>query len=126
MRKLKTSHKLAAAMTAGMMLGASDAHAQAVNATNLTANLVGSSTAFTDLMSLLGYVGGTGFALAGIYKLKQHVDNPGQTPMKDGMMRLAAGGALLSLPFIVNVMQGSVADDAANATTSISKMVTFQ
>jgi len=36
------------------------------------------------------------------------VDNPGQHAMKDGLVRLGAGGGLLSLPYITSAMVGTV------------------
>jgi hypothetical protein len=116
-KKTKVSHRLAAAATVGMVTGGSSgAFAIDGDINTLVGNLVTSSAGFTQLMNVLGYVGGSGMAVAGIFKLKQHVDNPGQTPMKDGIMRLAAGGALLTLPFITSVMQNSVGQDAAGNT----------
>jgi hypothetical protein len=40
----------------------------------------------------------------GVLKIKDHVENPGQTPLKDGAIRLAAGGALFALPIIYEAM----------------------
>ena len=51
---------------------------------------------------------GAGLSVAGILKVKGHVDSPANHPLKDGLMRLAAGGALLSLPFMTAAMQGSI------------------
>ena len=127
-RKAGMSHRLAAAMTVGVMAtgAAAPAFAGVLGGTsdmyNLTNNITSASNRFTQLMTLLGYVGGSGFAIAGIYKLKLHVDNPGNTPLKDGLMRLAAGGALLSLPFIIRVIQGSVnnGDAGSNAIVGIT------
>jgi hypothetical protein len=135
--KSKLTHKLAALATTAMMMystGASAAAAAAppaaagsVDANTLVGNLTTSSAGLTTLLGLLGYVGGSGFAVAGIYKLKMHVDNPGQTPMKDGVMRLAAGGGLLSLPFMVATMQGSVGEGNANtAQSALYKVSSFQ
>jgi len=119
MKNFKTSHRLAAAITTGAMLGSSgSAFAGVTDARALVDNIITASTGFTNLLSLLGYIGGSGMAVAGIFKLKQHVDNPGQTPMKDGVMRLATGGALLSLPFVTATMQGSIAEANGGATAN--------
>ena len=125
MKKVKTTHKLAAAATSGMMMASSKgALAGAINANDLVGNIMESSKSFTDMINLLGYIGGSGLAVAGIFKLKQHVDNPGQHPMKDGLMRLAAGGGLLALPFMTRAMQGSVSNGNNDALT-ITKLDTF-
>lgn len=126
-KKMQTTHRLAAAVTAGMIAGSSTgAFAGAViDANKLMTNIVSSSKSMTDLINLLGYIGGSGLAVAGIFKLKQHVDNPGQTPLKDGVMRLAAGGALLSVPFMTQVMQGSISQGDSGPITA-HKVSQFQ
>lgn len=78
-------------------------------------NIVTASSGFQNLISTVCWLGGAGLGVAGIFKLKQHVDNPGQTPMKDGLVRLGAGGGLLAFPFIQTAMQGSISNDAADA-----------
>ena len=124
-KKTKITHRLAAAATVGMMMSQSTLGFAAVDANSLVTNLVKSSKGFTDLINVLGYVGGSGLAVAGIFKLKQHVDAPSNVPMKDGVMRLAAGGALLTLPFITSVMQGSVGEGDASVLTA-QKVGQFQ
>jgi hypothetical protein len=113
--KRSNTHKLAAAITAGMMVGSSEAFAGGQNFTNMTSNIVTSSGTLPNLISTVAYVGGIGLAVAGIFKLKQHVDNPGQTPMKDGLIRLGAGGGLLALPFMTEAMTNTISNGAGSA-----------
>src|SRR4051812_3156832 len=96
----KINHRLAAIMTAGMMVSGAGSAFSAPNTNSLVANLKANAQGFTDMIGLIGYIGGSGYAMAGIFKLKQHSDNPQATPLKDGLMRLAAGGGLLSVPFM--------------------------
>jgi hypothetical protein len=106
----KITHKLAAAATVGMMAGsATDAHA-AINFKDMSSNIAVASSGFNNLISIVCWVAGAGLGVAGIFKLKQHVDNPGQTPMKDGLIRIACGGGLLAFPFIQQAMQGSISN----------------
>lgn len=112
MKRSKLSHKLAAAATVGMLAGQSTA-ALASSADDLTQaskNVVQAVSGTVALISTLAYIAGAGLALAGIFKLKQHVDNPAQAPMKDALIRLACGGMFLALPFMMRVMQGSISD----------------
>jgi hypothetical protein len=44
----------------------------------------------------------------GILKIKDHVENPQQTPLKDGAIRLAAGGGLFALPIIYSAMKSTI------------------
>jgi hypothetical protein len=114
MKQAKTSHRLAAIATVGMITGgATCAHAATSTATtfkDMSSNIAVASSGFNNLISIICWVAGAGLGVAGIFKLKQHVDNPGQTPMKDGLIRIACGGGLLAFPFIQQAMQGSISN----------------
>lgn len=106
------AHKLAAAVTTGLMLAGTDAHA-AQNMSNVTKNIVTSTSALPNLISIVAYIAGLAMAVFGIMKIKEHVDNPGQVKLKDGIIRLGVGGALLALPFILNVMTNTLSNGQA-------------
>lgn len=126
MKKSKNMHKLAAALTAGAIVadGGSEAFATGNNMSAVTDKLVASATGLPQMITMIAYICGIALAVAGIFKLKQHVDNPGQTPMKDGLMRLTAGGALLALPFLTDAMQGSVGDNTMALDSSGLETIT--
>jgi uncharacterized membrane protein HdeD (DUF308 family) len=65
-------------------------------------------------ITTLTYIVGILLAIAGIYKLKEAVDNPGQNSIQDGFIRLAAGGALIALPTIVSTMGGTFGQAAGD------------
>ncbi len=115
MRKDKIAHKLAAALTTGLLVGESTS-ASATNFTNVVSNITTSSSTLPNLISTVAYIGGIGLGVAGVFKLKQHVDNPGQHPMKDGLVRLGAGGALLALPYLTTAMLGTVGTAGGGVT----------
>lgn len=126
--KASTTKKLAAILTAGVMAGSGTAHAGGNDFKNVTSAIVDSSSTLPNLISTVAYIGGIGLGVAGIFKLKQHVDNPGQTPMKDGLVRLGAGGGLLALPFMTQVMTDTINNasaDEATATDVEFNAVTF-
>lgn len=107
--KTRMNHKLAAIATMGMIAAATEAKAQsAINFSTMSGNIITASSGFNNLISVVCWIGGAGLGVAGIFKLKNHVDNPGQTPMKDGLVRLGCGGGLLAFPFIMQAMQGSI------------------
>ena len=110
--KTKLNHQLAAIATMGMIAGAStDAHAQtATTFADMARNIILAVSGSNNLISTVCWIGGAGLGVAGIFKLKNHVDNPAQTPMKDGLVRLGCGGALLAFPFIQQAMQGSISN----------------
>lgn len=71
-------------------------------------NVVVSWGSLTDILSTLAYFAGAFLCVHGIFKFKNHVDNPAQTPLSDGIKRILAGGMFLSLPFMVRSIRGSI------------------
>jgi|NOAtaT_7_FD_contig_71_1404729_length_590_multi_2_in_0_out_0_1 hypothetical protein len=109
MKRSYFTHKMAAAMTtAALSMSSAKSFASGIGFDNTAQNIADSTQSFTRLIALTAYIGGTGLAVAGIFKLKQHVDNPGQVMMKDGLVRLGAGGGLLALPFVMQSMQETI------------------
>lgn len=114
------THQLAAMATVALITGASRAVQAAgplpgngglgLTFKDMSSNIAVASSGFNNLISILCWVAGASLGVVSIFKLKQHVDSGGQTPMKDGLIRLAAGGALLALPFIERAMQASVSN----------------
>lgn len=123
MKNIKNiTHKLAAIATIGVMAGAStEAYAgTATTFKTMSQNIIAASSSFQSLISTVCWIGGAGLGVAGIFKLKQHVDNPGQTAMKDGLIRIGAGGGLLAFPFIMSAMQGSISNGNLNKVNASS------
>jgi hypothetical protein len=77
-------------------------------------NLVDEVATVPAFITTLTYIVGILLAIAGIYKLKEAVDNPGQNSIQDGFIRLAAGGALIALPTIVSTMGGTFGQGAGD------------
>jgi hypothetical protein len=107
--------RLSAVATVGLMMGISDAYA-GTGFQDATDNIVTSSSDIPNLISTVSYIGGAGLGVAGVLKMKQHVDNPTQAPLKDGLVRLGAGGGLLALPFVLNSMSTTIGDSAATVS----------
>lgn len=123
----KTYSKMGALMVAGMVTGhASDAYAQAAKTGNadfgtITKNIIIGIQDVPGLLSALAYLFGILLGVLGVMKIKDHVENPTQTPLKDGAIRLAIGGALFALPLIFEAMlettnNGNAANSAAAAS----------
>jgi len=111
MDKMNNMHKLAAAITTGMLVGESSAaNATAMTFRDVSTNLITAAGGLPMMIETVAYVGGIGLGVAGIFKLKSHVDNPAQVQMKDGLVRLGAGGGLLALPYVTNAMMGSISN----------------
>ena len=124
MKRFKMTHKIAAAVTAGVLISESGEASAAVTTglQALSTNIVNSAGTLPNMISTVAYIGGIGLGVAGIFKLKQHVDNPGQHPMKDGLVRLGAGGGLLALPYMTEVMTSTINAGQAGAAPAVATL----
>jgi hypothetical protein len=121
----KHYYSLGAAMTAGMVISASSAHAAAGNSfSTISKNVSTSIEDLPGLLAALSYLFGILLAVLGIMKIKDHVENPSQTPLKDGAIRLLAGGALFAIPIISEAMFSTVGTGQAQQAATLKK-VTF-
>ncbi len=118
--KRSMTHKLAACATLGMIAGSASAADAATTFRDMSNNMIAASGGFNNLISVVCWIGGAGLGVAGIFKLKMHVDNPGQSPMKDGLVRIGCGGALLAFPFIQQAMQGSISNGSLQKNNASS------
>ncbi len=71
-------------------------------------NMQASWGSFQNLLSTVAWLSGAFLGTAAIFKFKDHVDNPAQTPLSMGVKRMIAGGMMLSLPFSLNAVHGSI------------------
>lgn len=125
-KRTKTTYcKLGALMTVGTVAFAGDAFA-AANTFSTISNKIGASiAALPGLISGIAYLIGIILAVLGIMKIKDHVENPNQTPLKEGAIRLIAGGLLFALGFLMEVMLNTVGDSSATVKAVKLKGVTF-
>lgn len=105
------SLQMSAAFMAGYMLTATEV--QANNFNSIGSNVVNSIAQMPQLLSALSYMFGILLGVLGIMKIKDHVENPGNEPLKNGAIRLAAGGALLALPIVFESMLNTVGSEGA-------------
>ena len=119
-KKLQTkSRVMSAALVTGLMLGSSgDAHAN--NMSSIAKNITTSIESVPGLLTGLAYMFGILIGVLGILKIKDHVENPQQTPLKDGAVRLAAGGALFALPIVYEAMFETIGTGAGASAANLS------
>lgn len=113
---MKKYQLAAIATTVALLSSSSDALASGTGFQNITQGIASSANNVPKLLGIVAYIGGIGMGIAGALKLKAHVDNPGQAPLKDGLARLGIGGALLALPTLLEAMSTAVGT-GANANT---------
>jgi len=117
---------LAVAVTAGAVMFPELANASAGKSfVDVTTNITDSSATLPNLITTVAYMAGIAMAVFGILKLKGHVDNPGQVPIKDGLVRLGCGGALLALPVILEAMTATIGDDGVSTTNTALTAITY-
>ncbi len=83
------------------------------------------ANAISDLPGLLAgiaYLLGILFGTLGILKLKAHVENPNQAPMKDAVIRLLAGGALFALPMVYEAMINTIGAGTATKAAVLNEV----
>jgi hypothetical protein len=79
------------------------ASAQDLNAS--VSKLTGTElTNVPDIINACFYIGGAAFTGSGLLKLKQYSENPGQTPLGQGVGRVSVGAGLLALPYISSAL----------------------
>jgi hypothetical protein len=97
------SLQLSAMVTVGIMAGSQNAFAE-TDFSDVTDSLESSLGTVPTLISGASYILGTLLGVLGILKIKDHVEQPTSVKLQEGAIRLAAGGGLLALPFIQDVM----------------------
>lgn len=97
-----------AGIIAGVLCGASAARAN--NFGDIASNMVDSIEELPGLISGVSYAIGLLLGILGVLKLKDHVENPGNTPLKDGAIRMVAGGALFALPIVFEAMRNTIGE----------------
>ena len=120
----KTYYAMGAALTIGTFASGSAHAAAGNNFGSIAGNINTSIASLPGLLTGLAYMFGILLGVLGIMKIKDHVENPTQTPLKDGAVRLAAGGALFALPIMFEAMFETVGS-GANASAAQLNAVSF-
>lgn len=118
MKKIKTKMMTAGAATfVGLVSGVESASASTSGGgqgfNDIIDNMEGSISNIPGLISGIAYMMGILLGVLGILKIKDHVENPGQTPLQQGAIRLAAGGGLFALPIVYEAMQTTIGNDGS-------------
>ena len=75
-------------------------------------SIISGISSLPGLLTGLSYMMGLLFSVLGVLKIKDHVENPTQTQLKEGAIRLAAGGALFLIPVVTTAMQDLITTGA--------------
>ncbi len=102
-----------AAMFIGLVSGVESTFAAGANFNKIVDNMEGSISNIPGLISGVSYMMGIMLGVLGILKIKDHVENAGQTKLQEGAIRLAAGGGLFALPIVYEAMRTTIGTDGA-------------
>lgn len=109
--KIKLDYKLLgvqAAFVAGLIGKSAGANAAGNDWSDIATNITESIEELPGMLSGIAYMIGLLLGVMGVMKIKDHVENPSNTPLKDGAVRLAAGGALFGLPIVFESMLNTI------------------
>lgn len=93
-------------MALAVLLEPSSAHAQSLG--DSIESFLQSLNDTPQLVKTVAYVMGIALGIWGIFKIKDHVDAPMQTPLRAGILRLIGGGMLLSLPMVTEALYNTL------------------
>lgn len=102
-----------AATFIGLVSGVESAFAAGNNFNKIVTNMEGSISNIPGLISGVSYMMGILLGVLGILKIKDHVENPSQTKLQDGAIRLAAGGGLFAMPIVYEAMRNTIGNQGA-------------
>jgi len=116
-----------AATFIGLVSGVESAFAQNTGKgfNKIVDNMETSISGIPGLISGVAYMMGILLGVLGILKIKDHVENPGQTPLQQGAIRLAAGGGLFALPIVYEAMQQTIGDSGSLVAAPKVKAITL-
>ena len=117
----KQSLMVSAASSVYFLAGIEDAEASGADFSTIAENVNTSISSLPGLLTGLAYMFGILLGVLGILKIKDHVENPSQTQLSHGAIRLAAGGALFALPIVYEAMQETI-DNGGGDTVSAAKL----
>lgn len=101
--------------------GSGDAAAGNNDINAILGNILNSLDSTPGFLSAVCYMLALVMGVAAILKIKEHVESPQNTPMREGVVRLLVGGALFSLPVIFSAMQEAITQGFdGNGTTMFS------
>ena len=116
-----------AATFIGLVSGVESAFAQTSGKgfNKIVGNMEESISGIPGLISGVAYMMGILLGVLGILKIKDHVENPGQTPLQQGAIRLAAGGGLFAMPIVYEAMQQTIGDSSSLVAAPKVKAITL-
>jgi len=96
------------------IISVNNAFAVAVDVNDVAENITDSSASLPLLLAGFAYLSGILLAVSGLFKTIAHVSNPNQTPIREPIIRFLVGGALFSLPIIIEAAINTINGGTVN------------
>ena len=74
--------------------------------------------AIPGVIGAVSYAAGLAFGVAGVLKLKEYMDKPGQVNLKDPLGRLLVAALLVALPSLLSIMISSTTGTGGSITAT--------
>ena len=91
---------------------------------DVAATVTSSFANLAKMISAISYIAGFAFSIAGVFKLKQHKDNPQQIAVTIGITLIALGIGLIFMPSIFQ-MGGATLFGTNAQTAGVTGITTF-
>lgn len=90
---------------------------------DIMGNFIASTSSVPGLITGFSYLLGVLAVVIGIMKVRDHVENQEQTPLREGVIRLLIGGALFSLPTVYQAVESTITGDGAGIAATINTIL---
>ncbi|NQZ13753.1 MAG: hypothetical protein HRT94_02860 [Alphaproteobacteria bacterium] len=100
--------------TAALLLLGSDPAAAQLGFNAVVDNIITSVNELPGMVSGVSYLLGLLLGARAVIKTKEHVENPNNVPMRTPIISALAGGAFITIPFVLNTMANTI--DPTNAS----------
>ncbi len=94
----------------GLLATASSIVSLGTNLTSMMEHTIDSADNIPALIAALAYLLAILFIISALFKIRDHVEDPTRVPLKDSVIRLLTGGALLALPTVYQAMFNTMVD----------------
>ena len=123
-KNIQSKYAMMLATGTAMMLAPSKG--QAVTDLDSLTQQVGEQTGnIPTFINIICYIFGVALVALGIVKLKQHIEQPSNNPLKDGIARVAFGALLLALPFVLQLVLKTMTGQTAGGTAGGPGNISF-
>ena len=125
MKSIKYRMLQLSASVSVLLMSSVDSASAAATGESVTQGMVETIGFLPQLIKTLAYLAGLTIGLLGVLKIKDHVENPANAPLKDGAIRLATGAALLASPTLFDVMVSGLGAEGGGQGVRDMDNITF-